>query len=215
MINANIGRARALAVGCSIAALAVAAPLTAVAAQNTEPFPGLDNYVTKAMQTWKIPGLAVAIVGDGPARAAVERELRGMHVTWLGRLGGAELGTAYAALDVFVHTGSEETFGQTVQEAHASGLPVVAPRAGGPVDLVEHGVDGLLYPPADDRALRAAVAMLAQDAPLRMRMGEAGRRAVLGRGWDAICGELIGHYERVVLDASLHVQAAGRQRAYS
>ncbi|MGN6425595.1 MAG: glycosyltransferase family 4 protein [Leifsonia sp.] len=162
-----------------------------------------------------LPGLSVAIVGDGPARAAVERELRGMHVTWLGRLGGAELGTAYAALDVFVHTGSEETFGQTVQEAHASGLPVVAPRAGGPVDLVEHGVDGLLYPPADDRALRAAVAMLAQDAPLRMRMGEAGRRAVLGRGWDAICGELIGHYERVVLDASLHVQAAGRLRAYS
>ncbi|WP_314146935.1 glycosyltransferase family 1 protein [uncultured Leifsonia sp.] len=162
-----------------------------------------------------LPGLSVAIVGDGPARAAVERELRGMHVTWLGRLGGAELGTAYAALDVFVHTGSEETFGQTVQEAHASGLPVVAPRAGGPVDLVEHGVDGLLYPPADDRALRAAVAMLAQDAPLRMRMGEAGRRAVLGRSWDAICGELIGHYERVVLDASLHVQAAGRLRAYS
>ena len=178
----------------------------------------------KPVVAQRTSGLAGAVEGlhlrgrngiEGRVVAAVERELHGMHVTWLGRLGGAELGTAYAALDVFVHTGSEETFGQTVQEAHASGLPVVAPRAGGPVDLVEHGVDGLLYPPADDRALRAAVAMLAQDAPLRMRMGEAGRRAVLGRGWDAICGELIGHYERVVLDASLHVQAAGRQRAYS
>lgn len=167
-----------------------------------------------------VPGLSVAIVGDGPAREAVARELRGVPVTWLGRLGGEDLAAAYAAFDVFVHTGSEETFGQTVQEAHASGLPVVAPRAGGPVDLVEHGVDGLLFPPADERALRAAVGMIVGDTGLRLRMGEAGRRAVLGRGWDVLCGELIGHYERVILSACAEaegsgVQPAGRQRAYS
>lgn len=167
-----------------------------------------------------LPGVSVAVVGDGPARAAVERQLHGVPTAWLGRLGGAELAAAYAAFDVFVHTGSEETFGQTVQEAHASGLPVVAPRAGGPIDLVEHGVDGLLFPPSDDRALRAAVAMLATDAPLRLRMGEAGRRRVLGRGWDVLCSELIRHYERVILDASgdagRHgIQPSGGQRAYS
>ncbi|WP_295128002.1 glycosyltransferase family 1 protein [uncultured Leifsonia sp.] len=172
-----------------------------------------------------LPGVSVAIVGDGPARDAVERQLRGVPTTWLGRLGGADLGAAYAAFDVFVHTGSEETFGQTVQEAHASGLPVVAPRAGGPIDLVEHGVDGLLFPPSDDRSLRAAVAMLAADAPLRLRMGEAGRRRVLGRGWDVLCSELVGHYERVILDAcsdpgrrglaARDVQRSGGQRAYS
>ena len=146
--------------------------------------------------------------GGGARAARDERHL-------LGRLGGADLATAYAALDVFVHTGSEETFGQTVQEAHASGLPVIAPRAGGPVDLVDHGGNGLLFRPGDDRALRAAVAMLAQDAPLRMRMGETGRRAVLGRGWDALCAELVGHYERVILDAAASVQPASTQRAYS
>ncbi|KQR52128.1 glycosyl transferase [Leifsonia sp. Leaf336] len=167
-----------------------------------------------------LPGVSVAIVGDGPAREAVERQLHGVPTTWLGRLGGAELGAAYAAFDAFVHTGSEETFGQTVQEAHASGLPVIAPRAGGPIDLVDHGVDGLLFPPSDDRALRAAVAMLATDAPLRVRMGEAGRRRVLGRGWDVLCSELIGHYERVILDACSEagrpgVQPTGGQRAYS
>ncbi|WP_085369177.1 glycosyltransferase family 1 protein [Leifsonia sp. NCR5] len=162
-----------------------------------------------------IPGLHLAIVGDGPARAAVSRELRGMPVTWLGRLGGADLSAAYASFDIFAHTGTEETFGQTIQEAHASGVPVVAPRAGGPIDLVEHGVDGLLVQPSDDRALRAAVGMLAADAPLRFRMGEAGRRAVLGRSWDAVCSELVAHYGSVISGARTRVQRGGRQRAYS
>jgi phosphatidylinositol alpha 1,6-mannosyltransferase len=167
-----------------------------------------------------IDGLSIAIVGDGPARDAVARELGGMPVHWLGRLGGADLATAYAAFDLFAHTGSEETFGQTVQEAHASGLPVVAPRAGGPIDLVEHGVDGLLFRSSDDRALRAAVSLLVQDGSLRRRMGEAGRRAVLGRSWDVVCTELTRHYERVILDAVADVDAVGVQppadsRAYS
>ncbi|MEV8214448.1 glycosyltransferase family 1 protein [Leifsonia sp. NPDC077715] len=167
-----------------------------------------------------VGGVSVAIVGDGPAREAVARELRGVNVHWLGRLGGDDLAAAYAAFDLFVHTGSEETFGQTVQEAHASGLPVVAPRAGGPIDLVEHGVDGLLYRPSDDRALRAAVSMLVQDGALRRRMGEAGRRAVLGRSWDVVCRELTGHYEHVIVDAVAAAAASGVQpstgsRAYS
>lgn len=162
-----------------------------------------------------IPGLQLAIVGDGPARASVASELRGMPVSWLGRLGGADLATAYASFDMFVHTGTEETFGQTIQEAHASGIPVVAPRAGGPIDLVEHGVDGLLVPPSDDRGLRAAVKMLSADAPLRLRMGEAGRRAVLGRSWESICSELVGHYQSVIAGHRTRVQRPGRQRAYS
>ncbi|HEV7183511.1 MAG TPA: glycosyltransferase family 1 protein [Leifsonia sp.] len=142
----------------------------------------------------------LAIVGDGPSQPAVAAALRGMPVTWLGRLGGADLAAAYAAFDIFAHTGSEETFGQTVQEAHASGLPVVAPRAGGPIDLVEHGVDGLLFPSGDDSALRAGVGMLVSDAGLRLRMGEAGRRAVLGRSWSVISDELVHHYEGVIVD---------------
>ncbi|MGO4595385.1 glycosyltransferase family 4 protein [Leifsonia sp. 2TAF2] len=170
-----------------------------------------------------IGGVSLAIVGDGPSRDAVARELRGIPVTWLGRLGGEELAAAYAAFDVFAHTGAEETFGQTVQEAHASGLPVVAPRAGGPIDLVEHGVDGLLIRPSDDRSLRAAVSMLVSDGALRRRMGEAGRRAVLGRSWDVVCGELLRHYERVILNAVADaaspgapgVQPVAGSRAYS
>lgn len=143
-------------------------------------------------------GIRIAIVGDGPSSAIVERELRGMPVTFLGSLSGADLAAAYAAFDVFVHTGEEETFGQTLQEAHASGLPVVAPRAGGPIDLVEHGVTGYLFDAGRDDQLRAYVEALTLDLSLRARMGEAGRRSVLGRSWRGICDELLGHYRAAI-----------------
>jgi phosphatidylinositol alpha 1,6-mannosyltransferase len=145
-----------------------------------------------------LDNVSLAIVGDGPSMPSVGRALRGMPVTFLGALGGSALASAYASFDVFVHTGTEETFGQTVQEAHASGIPVIAPRAGGPIDLVDHGTNGYLFDPADDAQLRAQVSTLVTDAALRSRMGEAGRRAVLGRSWQAICGELVGHYETLV-----------------
>lgn len=145
-----------------------------------------------------IPGISIAVVGDGPSRDAVRRRLRGMPATMLGALSGRELAAAYAAFDVFVHTGTEETFGQTLQEAHASGLPVVAPRAGGPIDLVASGADGLLFPPDDDDALRAAVSALALDPERRARMGEAGRRRVLGRSWSVLGDALLEHYADVV-----------------
>ena len=141
-----------------------------------------------------IPGMRIVIVGDGPAAPSVRHALRGMPVSWLGVLRGTELATAYAALDVFVHTGDEETFGQTVQEAHAAGLPVVAPRSGGPIDLVADGTDGYLVTPGDSTALRRTVELLARDPALRRRMGEAGRRAVLGRSWERVCDELFAHY---------------------
>ncbi|RRJ86829.1 glycosyltransferase family 1 protein [Gulosibacter macacae] len=152
-----------------------------------------------------IDGIHIAIVGDGPSDAAVREALRGMPVTFLGRQTGNDLATAYAAFDVFVHTGTEETFGQTLQEAHASGLPVVAPLAGGPIDLVTHGGDGYLFDPSRRRgadSMRRYVARLAGDSALRARMGEAGRRRVLDRSWERICDELLEHYQAVLTPAT-------------
>lgn len=150
-----------------------------------------------------VPNLRLVIVGDGPAMPAVRRALEGIPVSYLGALHGDDLAEAYAALDVFVHTGTEETFGQTLQEAHASGLPVIAPRAGGPIDLVETGVDGILYDPTSESDLRDAVEGLVAAPDLRARMGEAGRRRVLGRSWSAICDELLEHYGAVVTRRAL------------
>ena len=136
---------------------------------------------------------------------AVKRSLKGMPVTFLGQLRGAELAAAYAGFDLFVHTGTEETFGQTIQEAHASGLPVVAPRSGGPKDLVQHGKNGFLFEPDNDIDFRALIQLTVDDAGLRIRMGEAGRRSVLSRSWSATCEELLGYYRQVIGSRALAV----------
>jgi phosphatidylinositol alpha 1,6-mannosyltransferase len=145
-----------------------------------------------------VSGIRIVIVGDGPGMPGIQKKLASMPVTYLGQLRGEALAAAYASFDVFLHTGEEETFGQTIQEAHASGLPVIAPRAGGPIDLVAHGVNGFLYGAGATRELRTCVERLVADPALRQRMGEAGRRGVLGRSWETICDELLAHYSTVV-----------------
>ena len=160
-------------------------------------------------------GIRLAIVGDGPSMGALKRELKGMPVTYLGQLTGHELAAAYASFDFFLHTGTEETFGQTLQEAHASGIPVIAPRAGGPIDLVEHGSNGFLFEPADDANMRDFVELMVRDEPQRLRMGEAGRRSVLDRSWESICAELLDYYDQAIIArARAHALADARaQRA--
>ena len=143
-----------------------------------------------------LPGVRVVIVGDGPSRPGLEEALPG--AAFLGRRTGDDLARIFASLDVFAHTGPFETFCQTVQEAMASGVPVVAPAAGGPLDLVDHGRTGLLVPPRDADAVRDAVAALAADPALRAAYGAAARATVEGRTWTAVGDRLIEHYEDVL-----------------
>ncbi|MFG1921305.1 glycosyltransferase family 4 protein [Cryptosporangium sp. NPDC048952] len=148
-----------------------------------------------------LPGVKVVIIGDGPARAALERQMP--RAQFLGEVVGDDLATAFASLDIFVHTGAHETFCQTVQEAMASGVPVVAPAAGGPVDLVRSGVTGYLVTPDDPGAYLTAVRELVSDPALRRSFGDAGRAAVAGRSWAAVGDALIGHYRDVVRASSV------------
>ncbi|MGW5329815.1 glycosyltransferase family 4 protein [Streptomyces sp. NPDC004014] len=141
-------------------------------------------------------GVRVVVVGDGPSRAHLADALPG--AVFLGRRTGDDLARIFASLDVFAHTGPFETFCQTVQEAMASGVPVVAPAAGGPLDLVAHGRTGLLVPPRDPVAVREAVRILAADAGTRAAYGAAGRETVEGRTWAAVGDRLIAHYEDVL-----------------
>lgn len=139
-----------------------------------------------------LPGVRLVIVGGGPLRPRLEQLLPQAHFT--GFLGGDELAAALASFDVFVHPGELETFCQTIQEAMASGVPVVATGRGGPVDLVESSHTGWLYAPGNLHELRDRVADLVGDESKRRAFGEAGRSAVLPRSWSSLCDELIGHY---------------------
>jgi len=140
-----------------------------------------------------LAGIRLVIVGDGPSRARLETLLP--DAVFLGHLSGAALAEAMASFDVFVHPGESETFGQTLQEAHASGVPVVATGRGGPLDLVRMGIDGWLYRPGDLDDLRMRVADLAGDARKRRAFGRAGREAVEARSWTAVCEQLLEHFD--------------------
>ncbi|MEV6968600.1 glycosyltransferase family 1 protein [Hamadaea sp. NPDC051192] len=155
-----------------------------------------EKRVHLLAEVTRMKGVRVVVVGDGPTRRTVERALP--RALFLGPKSGLDLAMIYAALDVFVHTGPHETFCQTIQEAHASGVPVVAPASGGPIDLVDPGVTGFLVPPDDGGAIVEAVARLAASPSLRQRMGLAARVAVAGRTWAALGDELIGHYSAVL-----------------
>jgi phosphatidylinositol alpha 1,6-mannosyltransferase len=146
-----------------------------------------------------IEGAKVVVVGDGPARADLERRLP--DVTFLGFLTGAPLSQAIATLDVFVHTGIDETFCQSIQEALASGVPVVAPASGGPLDLVRHGENGWLYPPNKPGLLRGAVDTLVADPARRQSMAAQARPSVERRTWETLGEELLGHYRRLLSPA--------------
>jgi phosphatidylinositol alpha 1,6-mannosyltransferase len=143
-----------------------------------------------------LDGVRLVIVGAGPAEGMLRQQMP--DAIFLGERRGEELAALYASLDVFAHSGPYETFGQTLQEAAASGLPVLAPTAGGPLDLVQDGVTGYLVRPEDPAALTAGVARLAADPAARAAFGAAGRRRVLGRSWAALTQELVGHYVAVL-----------------
>ncbi|BBZ20690.1 glycosyltransferase family 4 protein [Mycolicibacterium gadium] len=153
-----------------------------------------EKHVERLAALSERDDLQVVVVGDGIDRAKLETVLPSAVFT--GALYGAELAAAYASMDVFVHPGEHETFCQAVQEAMASGLPAIAPDAGGPRDLVTPYRTGLLLSVDEFEAkLPAAVDHLIAE---RQRYSVAARRSVLTRTWPAICDELLGHYDEVI-----------------
>ncbi|MFG3204322.1 glycosyltransferase family 4 protein [Streptomyces sp. NPDC048192] len=155
-----------------------------------------EKHVELLAGACALEGVKVAVVGDGPSDAHLAEALPG--AVFLGRRTGGDLARIFASLDVFVHTGPFETFCQTVQEAMASGVPVVAPAAGGPLDLVAHARTGYLVPPRDADAVQEAVRELAADPARRLAFGAAARAMVEGRTWAAVGDQLIAHYDEVL-----------------
>jgi phosphatidylinositol alpha 1,6-mannosyltransferase len=145
-----------------------------------------------------LPGARLAIVGDGPARGALEDLFAGSPCVFTGYLRGEELAAAYASADVFVFPAANETFANVVLEAMASGVPVIAPRSGGLQDYVEDGRTGLLFDPEDRGALTMAARWLLSDRSFARDLAEAALRLARVRSWSRSLDELVRHYESLI-----------------
>lgn len=124
----------------------------------------------------------LVVVGDGPYRGTMQRELAGQAV-FLGFRHGDELSRLYANSDVFVFPSTTDTLGQAVMEAQSSGLPVLVTDQGGPREVVDHDWTGFVLPAIRSETAEAWIAALlrlVQDAALRARMGSAGHLKIQG-----------------------------------
>jgi glycosyltransferase involved in cell wall biosynthesis len=139
----------------------------------------------------------LVVVGEGPERPRLEARARELgladRVVFRGRIGDAELRRAYESADVFVlpavldSRGDTEGLGVVLLEAMNYGVPVVASRTGGIVDIVVDGETGILVPPGDAAALAGALRKVLEDPARARLLGEAGRRRLAEQfSWDAI-----------------------------
>ncbi len=158
----------------------------------------------------RFPRLQYWIVGDGPSKESLAKQTRQLGlldaVRFMQNVTDTELPQIYRRAAIFVmparadyHAGSVEGFGIVYLEASASGLPVVAARAGGAAEAVLENATGLLVPPDDPAALEQGLARLLNDPGLRQRMGRAGRRWVEGEmNWDRAGRQFMSIVERTL-----------------
>ncbi len=149
-----------------------------------------------------LPQVRLAIVGDGPSRPSLERLFAGTATTFTGYLRGDALATAYASADVFVFPSANETLGNVVLEAMASGLPVIAPRSGGLLDHVTDGKTGLLFEPEQESSMVDTVKSLLDQPAYARQLGEAGRRYTETITWAKTLDGLALSYTRVLKRAT-------------
>ena len=163
-----------------------------------------EKQVNRMAELFGLAGVRFVVIGDGPERQKLEASFRDHPVHFTGTLTGLELAHAYAALDVFVHFGTEETFGQTIQEAQASGVPVIAPNVGGPSQLIKNGSTGLLVDPELPFSYRQALKFLLGSEEQMREISKEAVQSVQGRSWESNNAMLFGYYR----EASLRLRSS-------
>lgn len=139
----------------------------------------------------------LALVGDGPAKEQLQAKAP-ENVTFFGYLQGDELAQAYASADIFVFPSVTETLGNVVLEAMASGLPVIAAKAGGIKDNLRHLENGLACQPRNSLSMAQAILTMVEDDDLRVRLAEQAFAYAGTRSWEAIFSKLVESYENVI-----------------
>ena len=137
--------------------------------------------------------VAMVIAGDGPLRETIQKELAGVapHITLLGRVDRSQVPALLANSDIHITASQRETRGLTVFEAWASGIPVLAVRAGGLIDSIDEGINGLMFTPGDHQDFTAKLQRLIEDVKLRQQLGLKGRADAQQHSWDKAVDRLL------------------------
>lgn len=145
--------------------------------------------------------IRLVMVGDGPLRSALENQIErldlGSHVLMTGDR--SDIPQLMKTMDIFVLPSLAEGISNTVLEAMATGLPVVATRTGGNPELVSSEISGLLFPVGDSESLAEALLTLIASPQLRKGMGEkALERIKMQFFWDNTVSEYLGVYDQLL-----------------
>ncbi|HEY9734635.1 MAG TPA: glycosyltransferase family 1 protein [Trichocoleus sp.] len=154
-----------------------------------------------------IPGARLALVGDGPYRAELEKHFAELPVHFVGYLGGERLAAAYASADAFIFPSRTETLGLVLLEAMAAGCPVVAANSGGIPDIVTDGVNGYLFDPTDEAGAIEATRKLLGTAAEREQMRLNARAEAERWGWAAATRQLQQFYKSILDQNSMPMAA--------
>ena len=144
--------------------------------------------------------VALIVAGDGCMREEISEELGQLtsHVHLLGRVAPDQIPALLANSDVHITTSEKEARGLTILEAFASGIPVLAPRAGGVVENIEHGCNGYLYTPQSVHDFTNKLQALIESPTLRRGMGDYAPSSVDQYSWDRAFQTLVGLWEEAI-----------------
>lgn len=159
--------------------------------KDLEDLVAVDRILREKKQKFKI-----VIVGDGPMRTQLQRDLPDAVLT--GFLYKESLVEVYASSDIFVFPSTTETFGNVILEAYASGLPAIGVNQGGVVDLIQDGYTGFISPARDTQDIATKVNVLLSNPDLRQKYSRNALKFAGRFNWNAINKQLISSYKQII-----------------
>lgn len=144
--------------------------------------------------------VALLVAGDGSMREEIAHSLQELtpHVHMLGRVAPEQVPALLANSDIHVTTSEKEARGLTVLEAFASGIPVLAPQAGGVVENIVDGWNGFLYTPQSIDDFAQNLQQLVTNPSLRQHMGERAQSSLNQYSWDNTVQTLVSLWQDAI-----------------
>jgi glycosyltransferase involved in cell wall biosynthesis len=162
------------------------------------------DFTLNAVEQFKdspvLKNMVFLIAGDGPMREEIMTSLKQYtaEVYWLGRVAPENIPALLSNSDLHVTTSQKETRGLTVLEALASGIPVIAPQAGGVTENIRDGWNGYLFAPNDAADFWHKLEDLVNYAEKRAEMGLNGRESMMDYGWDVTVQNLVEVWQELI-----------------